>query len=111
MLPAGWAPVEELTAVAHTRDLEFAPRDQSIERRLKRGRTQLVPEHLEVLRIASVELRDAGPARRTVDRERLLLRGESVDAAVQDACELFPVVGWNVVEGRQATVTLGAGSD
>ena len=49
--------------------------------------------------VPSVELGDANPARRTLDREGLLISGKRVDAGVEDARELLPVGGRDVVEG------------
>jgi hypothetical protein len=98
-LGAGRTPVEEATAVRHACDFELALCDESIEQCPQRGRAQLIPENPQVLLVPTVELGDADPARRTFDRERLLIGGEIVDTGVEHARELFPLVGWNVVEG------------
>ncbi len=45
-----------------------------------------------MLLVAGVELGDAAPARRTLYRDRLLLGGELLDARVENARELLPLV-------------------
>ena len=82
-----------MTAVRHAFDFELALCDQSIEQCTQRGRPQLIPEDPKVLLVPSVELGDADSPRRTLDRERLLISGEVVDAGVENAGELCPLVG------------------
>jgi hypothetical protein len=107
----GGDPVEEVTAVRHACDFQFALCDQSIEHCPQRGRAELVPEDPHVVLIPRVELAGAKPTQRTLYRERLLSIGEVVDASVENARKLFPFVSWNLVEGAHEAVTVGAGSD
>jgi hypothetical protein len=100
-----------MPAVRDPCDFELALRDQSIEQCPQCGRAELVPEDAHVVLIPSVEVAGAGPTHRTLNRERLLLTGEVVDASVQDPRKPFPLVSWDVVEGRHEAATVRAGSD
>jgi hypothetical protein len=103
--------VKQVTAVRDPCDLELALRDQSLEQRPQRGRAELVPEDPQVVLIASIELAVANPAHRTLHREGLLLAGEVIDASVQNARKLFPLLSWNVPERVHEPVTVETGSD
>ena len=85
--------VEEMTAVRHSFHFELTLCHQSIQQCPQRGRAQLIPEDAKVVLVPSVELGDANSPRRTLDGERLLISGEAVDAGVENARELFPLVG------------------
>jgi hypothetical protein len=100
-----------VAAVRDPRHFELTLRDQSIEQCAQRGRAELVPEDPHVGLIASVELAGANPPQRTFHRDRLLVVGKMVDAGVQNARELFPLVSWNVAKGGHEGMTVGAGSD
>ena len=103
--------MEQVAAVRDPCYFELALRHQSIEQRTQRGRPELVPEDPHVALIASVELAGANPPQRTCHRDRLLLVGKVVDAGVQSARELFPLVSWNVAKGGHEEMTVWAGSD
>jgi hypothetical protein len=110
-IPASQTSVEQVAGRCHPRHLEVALRDQSIEQRAQRGYPKLVPENPHVALIARVELASASSTHRTLHRERLLLIGEVVDASVENARKLFPLVCRNVVEGCHEATTVGVWSD
>jgi hypothetical protein len=108
------APVEELTAVGYACDRELALGDQPSEQGPQRGRAQLVPDDPQVLFVSHVELGDANPTGRRLDRERLLLGGEVVDIRVENAHELFPIVAamWSKADtSRDARGAIGHNSN
>jgi hypothetical protein len=103
--------VEQVAAVRDPRHFELARRDQSIEEPAQRRRPELVPDDPHVGLIASVELAGADPTHRTFHRDRLLLIGKVIDASVQNARELFPLVAWNLAKRAHEGMTVGAASD
>jgi hypothetical protein len=103
--------VEQVAAVGDARHFELALRDQSIEQPAQRRRPELVPNDPRVGLVASVELAGADPAHRTFHRDRLLLIGKVIDASVQNARELFPLVAWNLAKRAHEAMTVGVASD
>jgi hypothetical protein len=110
-LGAGRTPVEQLTALRDACDFEFTLGDESIEQPPQRGGAQLVPKDSQVVLLASIDLADADPPRRALDRERPLLRGKVIDGGVEHPGKLRPVVRRNVIEDGHEATTVRARSD